>query len=479
MPVLLYGQFESADRQTRELVTRSIESRSRLIARALSPILGETERPTGAALNRALADYATEGTVLKLMLRPAGLAAGTAAARSFFYVAASPEAGSARIDAELDMLAERGVLDRLSQSCAGDMPLELRHRQADGRDEVLTALIPIRNRWGCWVLVSAHTTSDYLDTSLGRPYWQTREVRVAAAIYIALAAIAALTAWGVWRSLRRFRDVAHDIRDGRIGEGAFAARNVVPELASVAADFDQLVEDLRRTAQDIRQTSEENTHSFKAPIATIDASLTPLRRLVTPDNERATRSLAIIDRCLDRLRALVNAAQRVDNTMADIIETPRTAFDLTKVVADSLLQYREQSASRDIRLIRKLDADVVVRGSRGLVEVAVHNMLENALSFTPSGGAISVTLAKARGKAVLRIEDTGPGVEDERIARIFERSYSHRPEGRSCDGDGLDHAGLGLWVARRNIEALGGTVRAANRIGGGLAIEITLPTNTV
>ncbi len=479
MPILLYGQFESADRQTRELVTRSIESRSRLIARALSPVLAEQEQPTGPALNGALAEYATEGTVLKLMLRPAGLAGPGTGLRDFYYVAASPGTGVSRVDAELDMLAQRGVLDRLSQSCAGDMPLELRHRQADGRDEVLTALIPIRNRWGCWVLISAHTTNDYLDTSIGRPYWQTREVRVAAAIYIALAVIAALTALGVWRSLRRFRDVAHDIRDGRIGEGAFAARNVVPELASVAADFDQLVEDLRRTAQDIRQTSEENTHSFKAPIATIDASLTPLRRLVTPDNERATRSLAIIDRCLDRLRALVNAAQRVDNTMADIIETPRKAFDLTKVVADSLLQYRELSASRDIRLVRKLDEDVVVRGSRGLVEVAIHNMLENALGFTPAGGSIAVTLIRARGMAALRIEDTGPGVEEDCIGQIFDRSFSHRPECQPNDDDGLDHAGLGLWVARRNIEALGGTVRAANRIGGGLAIEITLPTNTV
>lgn len=460
-------------------MTRSIESRSRLIARALAPILAAQEQPTGPALNKALAEYATDGTILKLMLRPADLPAPGTGARDFYYVAASPDAGTARVDAELDMLAERGVLDRLSQSCAGDMPLELRHRQADGRDEVLTALIPIRNRWGCWVLISAHATADYLDTSIGRPYWQTREVRIAAAIYIGLAAIAALTALGVWRSLRRFRDVAHDIRDGRIGAGAFAARNVVPELASVATDFDQLVGDLHRTAQGIRQTSEENTHSFKAPIATIDASLTPLRRLVTPDNERATRSLAIIDRSLDRLRALVNAAQRVDNTMADIIETPRAAFDLTRVVADSLLQYRELAANRDIRLIRRLDENVVVRGSRALVEVAIHNMLENALGFTPAGGAITVTLIRARGTVALRIEDTGPGVEEHCLDVIFERSYSHRPECQPGDDDGLDHAGLGLWVARRNIEALGGTVRAANRIGGGLAIEITLPANTV
>lgn len=475
---MLYGQFEAADRQNRELVTRSIESRSRLIARALSPVLSAPDQPTGPALNRVLADYATDGTILKLMLRPAGLAGPGTGLRDFFYIAASPDAGDTRLDTELDMLAQRGVLDRLAQSCAGDMPLELRHRQADGRDEILTALIPIRNQWGCWVLISAHTTTDYLETSIGRPYWQTREVRIAAAIYVGLAAIAALTALGVWRSLRRFREVAHDIRDGRLGEGAFAARNVVPELASVAADFDQLVDDLRRTAQDIRQTSEENTHSFKAPIATIDACLTPLRRLVTSDNARATRSLAIIDRSLDRLRALVNAAQRVDNTMADIIETPRTVFDLTKVVADSLLQCRELSASRDVRLIRRLDEDVVIRGSRALVEVAIHNMLENALSFTPPGGAITVTLIRARGMAALRIEDTGPGVDEDKIAQIFERSYSHRPD-NPCDDDGLDHAGLGLWVARRNIEALGGTVRAANRIGGGLAIEITLPTNTV
>ena len=71
LPVVLYGQFESADHQMRELVTRAIQDRSKLISRALAPALSKIEPGGGIDLNAELAKYTSDGTVLKLMLRPA------------------------------------------------------------------------------------------------------------------------------------------------------------------------------------------------------------------------------------------------------------------------------------------------------------------------------------------------------------------------------------------------------------------------
>ena len=64
---------------------------------------------------------------------------------------------------------------------------EIRYRQPNGTVELLTSIIPIKNARGCWVLTSTHTTSEFLNTSIGRPYWETRAVRVAAGIYLVLA----------------------------------------------------------------------------------------------------------------------------------------------------------------------------------------------------------------------------------------------------------------------------------------------------
>jgi len=88
--------------------------------------------------------------------------------------------------------------------------------------------------------------------------------------------------------------------------------------------------------------------------------------------------------------------------------------------------------------------------------------------------ASSVDLSTTDGMAELLIADSGPGVSAENLERMFDRYFSHRPAG---DGpsDGQVHFGIGLWVARRNVEALGGTIMAENRAPNGLLMRVKLP----
>lgn len=470
LPIVLYGQFESADRQMRELVTRAIQDRSSLIADALTPSLKSMDPTSQVSLNADLARYASDGTILKLMFQPAA----EHDAGRFYFMASAPQIRSDEVAAELDELRHRGILQHLSDACTWDARNEIRYKQADGTVELLTSIIPIRTAAGCWVLTSTHATSEFLNTSIGRPYWETREIRVAAAIYLVLAAIALLVAVSIRLSLRRFRDVAAEISQGRIGDYAFTHRNVVPELSSVARDFDKLVHELWRVSQQIRQSAEDKAHSFKTPLAAIRSALEPVRRAVPGDSDRARRALDIIDSSLGRLLDLVIAAQRHDISTAELIEAPRIPVDFTQLVGDAVLHFREILATKDIRLIRRLDERAVVRAGTGMLEVVVQNVLENAISFSPQGSTIVVTLTTGSETVDLQIDDEGPGADPAKIAYMFERYFSSRPrDGSSSSG----HAGLGLWIVRRNVEALGGRVAALNRIGGGLSVTITLPRN--
>ncbi len=470
LPIVLYGQFESADRQMRDLVTRAIRDRSALIAEALTPKLAVSNAAGRSALNEDLARYASDGTVLKLLFQPA---ADRHAGR-FYFVASAPRIRSDEVAAEIDELAHRGVLQRLSDACMWDATNEIRYKQANGNVELLTSIIPIRGADGCWVLTSTHTTSEFLSTSIGRPYWETREIRVAALIYLVLAVLALLVAVSIRVTLRRFREVAAEISQGRIGDNAFAHRNVVPELSSVARDFDKLVHDLRGVSQQIRQNAEDKAHSFKTPLATIRSALEPVRRTVPPDNQRARRALEIIDSALSRLLDLVIAAQRHDNSTADLLEAPRVPTDFSQLAGDSALHFREILVARDIRLIRRLDERAIVRAGHGMLETVLQCVLENAISFSPRGGTIAVALTVAARTVTLQVDDEGPGVDEDKIPHMFERYFSSRPQDdRNAPPSG--HAGLGLWIVRRNVEALDGRVAASNRVGGGLSIVITLP----
>jgi two-component system sensor histidine kinase ChvG len=470
LPIVLYGQFESADSQMRDLVTRAIQDRSALIADALAPKLRSAGRGGQVGLNDDLAKYSSDGTVLKLMFQPGE----ERHAGRFYFVASAPQIRADEISAELDELAQRGILKRISDACIWDAANEIRYKQANGTIELLTSIIPIRATDGCWVLTSTHTTSEFLKTSIGRPYWETREIRVAAAIYLVLAVIVFLIAVSIRLSLRRFRAVAAEISQGRIGDDAFAHRNVVPELSSVAGDFDKLVHELRRVSQQIRQSAEDKAHSFKTPLATIRSALEPVRRAVPADNTRARRALEIVDSALARLLDLVIAAQRHDISTAEIIEAPRVPFDVVRLVGDAALHFREILASKDIKLIRRLDGGAIVRAGQGMLEVVLQNVLENAISFSPQGGVILITLTVAGETVELQIDDEGPGVDPTKISYMFERYFSSRPDDDRMPNPSA-HAGLGLWIVRRNVETLGGRVSAANRTDGGLSISISLP----
>lgn len=459
----------------RELVTRAVQDRSKLIGYALAPVLRNAEPGAGGSLSAELARYSSDGTVLKLMVQPAAPAGEPQSDLGFYFVASAPEIRADEVAPELDELAHRGILKRLGEACMWEASDEIRYRQPSGSVELLTAIIPVKTAKGCWVLTSTHTTSEFLNTSIGRPYWQTRAVRVAAAIYVVLAILAVLAAVSIYLSLRRFRVVAGEIRQGRIGDYAFSHRNIVPELSSVARDFDKLVLDLKRLSQQIRQSAEDNAHAFKTPLAAIQSSLSPVRKAVPAHEQRARRAIEIIDSSLARLIGLVNAAQRFDNSTADLIEAPRVLVDLSQLVNDATVNCREILASREIRLERHIEDGVIVRAGQGMLEIVLQNILENAISFSPRGSALIVSLAKGREAVELTVEDEGPGIAAERIEYIFERYFSSRPTRQ--DGAQEPHSGLGLWIVRRNVEALGGKVSAANRAGGGLAITVILPRN--
>jgi two-component system, OmpR family, sensor histidine kinase ChvG len=466
LPIILYGQFESADRQLRDLVTRAVQDRSKLIAHALAPVLEKGGPSSGVALNAELAKFVSDGTVLRLMLKPAG-GAGT-----FYFVASAPAIRADDVAPELDELSRRGILKLLSQACIWEAADEIRYKQANGSVELLTSIIPINDKSGCWVLTSTHATSEFLNTSIGQPYWKTPAVRVAALIYLVLALLAALAAVSIWLSLRRFRDVAREIGQGRIGEYAFSQRNAVPELSSVARDFDKLVLDLKRLSQQIRESAEDNAHSFKSPLAAIQSSLGPVRRAMAAGDQRANRALEIIDSSVSRLLFLVKAAQHFDESTADLIEAPRLATNLTQIIGEATVGFREIMANRDVRLVRRLDEGVIVSAGRGMLESVVQNILENAISFSPRGSTIVLTLTKDRHEVELQVDDEGPGIDPQLVGQIFERYYSTRP--REVEAQ-TEHAGLGLWIVRRYVEALDGKVSASNRIGGGLSVSIVLP----
>ena len=468
LPFVLYGQLATGDAKLRSLVTRGLQQRNWLIAEALKPTLDGAGGAPNALVKDQLASYAQDGTILKLMFRPASHAND-----AFYYVASAPLANRSQSARELSDLQSKGVLSQVVHLCDRLSGSRVQHNNIDTAQGTLTSIIPIRTQSGCWALVISHSTREFLDTSIGRPYWQSPEVTFALIIYIAFASVSALTALSVWRSIRAFGSVATEIRQGRVRSQTFVSRNTVPEFAPIAADFDGLVTTLHGAARDIRDAAEENAHSFKGPIATIGAAIAGLSRSLPNADDRQRRMLDLIGISLRRLTVLVFASQRLEQLTADLLDAPRTRVSLTQVVADLLLRYNELCATRDIKLARYLGENIFVLASESPLSEAIENILDNAISFSPRGSLIEVRLSRKGNQAELTVADEGPGIEPDKIEHVFERYFSLR--GVDDEQSNVGHAGLGLWIVRRNIEAIGGRVTATNRAGSGLMICAMLP----
>ena len=238
---------------------------------------------------------------------------------------------------------------------------------------------------------------------------------------------------------------------------------------------------MQDSSDGIRRAAEDNAHAFKTPIAIMRQSLEPLRRIVPLDNTRGRRALDVLEESVDRLDHLVACARQLDEATAELIDAPRQDIDLSRMVERMLDAYADSFMSRLVYLDTKIEPKVIVSATEESLETVIENVIDNALSVAPEGSGIAVEIRRVDGHAELTVRDNGPGVPEPFLHRIFERYVSLRPrsdgDGEAADAeeDADSHPGIGLWIVRRNLEAVGGSVRAENQPEGGLCMIIRLP----
>jgi signal transduction histidine kinase len=212
------------------------------------------------------------------------------------------------------------------------------------------------------------------------------------------------------------------------------------------------------------------SHELKTPVASILALSETLRTAVREDPPTTARLLSRLEQEAARLAALVRDLLEVSRLEGRPMS--RTLVHLDHVVEGEVLRIRPQAESEGLRLLLTADADdPIIAGSDADLALLVHNLLDNAIRYTPSGGAVSVSLRAADGIAELTVEDTGVGIPEMDLDRVFERFY-RVDAARSRQTGGT---GLGLSIVRGIAEALGGTVGVESQFGVGSRFTVRLP----
>jgi two-component system sensor histidine kinase KdpD len=209
------------------------------------------------------------------------------------------------------------------------------------------------------------------------------------------------------------------------------------------------------------------SHDLRTPLATIRAAAGTLGAAAASDEQRA--SAASIEREVEYLNRVVTNLLDLSRIEAGALQPTLDVFELDDVVRSTLERYRGRLSDRALS-VELVDLPVLVDAT--LIDVVLANVLDNVIRHTPPTTALRVNASDlGDGRVRLTIEDAGPGVPAELVARVFDKFFT-ASTGQPASRHGT---GIGLAVVRGLVEAMGGAVAARRGDLGGLAIDIDLP----
>ena len=258
----------------------------------------------------------------------------------------------------------------------------------------------------------------------------------------------------------------------RLGHGDLSQRVRLQgesEVTALAEAFNSMAADLEYAEQLRRNMVADVAHELRTPLSNIQGYLEAIRDGVVEPDAAAIRSLSEETYLLSRL---VNELQELSLAEAGELKLVYQGEDIANLVRRAVTPWQPQLTAGDISLSLELADDLpLVNIDWQRVNEVLHNILENAVAHTPKGGTINVATSQ-KGKWVeVSVSDTGEGIPAEDLPHIFERFYRvDRSRARATGG-----SGLGLTIAKRLIEAHGGTIAVQSKLGEGSRFSFTLP----
>ncbi len=309
----------------------------------------------------------------------------------------------------------------------------------------------------------------FLD-QLRRAAWQAAGVGVLAAVLLGI-----LTARYLTAPLRRMSAAA-----AQVGRGDLSQEVPVPpgdELGMLAQAFNAMTADLRRLEQSRRHLVADIAHELGTPLSVLQANLEGmLDGLVEPSTDR----LAALHTQTRLLSRLVEDLRDLSLAQAGRLVLRLRSADLEALVADAVAAVAPYASEKSITIRSALSGGIPhVRVDRERIAQVIHNLLDNAIRYTPAGGTVTVGTGAAdlgAGSREIRlwVSDTGPGIPPEEEERVFERFYRSDPSRSRASGG----SGLGLAIVKSLVEAHGGRAWASGRPGEGSTFTIALPLPT-
>jgi signal transduction histidine kinase len=344
----------------------------------------------------------------------------------------------------------------------------------DGR-RYRSLTLPFTFKSGQRVTVLYSEPADRFDAALTRLAWGLTIAGIAAGGLAA--AVAVLASRAALRPLRETAGVIGAIDEANLNR-RINAQQLPEELRPMAARLNEMIERLETSFQRRKQFLADASHELRTPVASIVTSMeVALRRPRDAGELTATLQTCLADAKL--LRRMVQAL--LEHARGEATPPAEESFRLCQLLDECVLLVAPLAGEKGLTLMRSYSNaeadDAELTADRRRLASAVTNLLSNAVEYNHTNGTIEISIAWPGGdddQVEVGVRDTGVGIAAEHQSQVFE-PFFRAGRGGAGDAAAADHLGLGLFLVRSHVKAMGGTVRIESTPDVGTTFFVRLP----
>ena len=246
------------------------------------------------------------------------------------------------------------------------------------------------------------------------------------------------------------------------------------EIGQLSESLIDLTDELQKRIQATASFAADVAHEIKNPLSSLRSATETFSRTKTAAQKKRLLNVILQDvQRLDRLITDISQASRVDH---EIMGQNLILVDFTSLI-NNFVQMRRQTYSEHKLKLDMPELPLMLRVNESRIVQVLDNVLSNAISFSPKRCTVKFILRRQKSNStiVLDIIDTGPGIPETKLEKVFDRFYSERPSDEKFG----EHSGLGLSIARQIVSAHNGKLTVHNQLEGGACFRLVLPLESL
>ncbi|WP_147110799.1 sensor histidine kinase [Tateyamaria sp. syn59] len=361
-------------------------------------------------------------------------------------------------EVELPAPIEEQLRPLVARSLAGDTQISESLAVAGGA--MFSVVTPIQHDGAAVGVIALTSASGEIDALVrGERERVLQMFVIATLVSIGLSLVLASTIANPLADLAAAAELGRDKNARKVNPGRIRIPDLTArpdEIGRLSGALRGMIAALYNRIDGNEQFAADVAHEIKNPLASLRSAVGTLRMIKREDQRE--KLLDVIDhdvRRLDRLVSDISNASRLDSELVKEEEEP---FNLLQMLGNLSQYLGEDARGKGIEFITDLPAHPIeVQGLEARLAQVFVNLITNAISFCEDGDAIRVWARKRENRVLVVVEDTGPGIPDQALTKIFKRFYSQRPEEHFGN-----NSGLGLAISKQIVEAHGGVIWAEN-----------------